>query len=927
MWKFTLTRKFLLPLLLVSILAIFSASFYLLAQNMEAIEKRAYFETNKLANVLQMAKSLVGERVVSSMSLLKQSSLARGKPSINGVITLKQETIPNLTFGHEPQTEQTALVDGVTSIGSGTATIFVKNHNAFIRIATNVRLENNARAIGTRLDPNGKAISHLLNGKPFYGVVDILGQPYISGYDPITNDKGEIIGAWYVGYKVDMRALDQAIKKWTFLKTGFAAITDYNQDIRFLSDHTTMSQARITLGNIDKQWLIAEREIPDWNFHAYIAYPLREAYLSSAGQLYPLLVLGGIFGIALLVIAQFGIKRFVLTPLGGDPETASRLVRSIEQGNFSEDSTTAAPDTLIGNMLKMRTRIREMISEINENSDRLKISSSVFQHAHDGIFITDSGAKIIDVNPAFTIITGYSYEEAIGKDPEALGFAYQIDAFFSEFFESTNHQGEWRGDVWNRHKNNKIYVASLDIFPVHNAAGEFQHYVGLFSDITNAKEQQISLEHMAYHDSLTQLPNRFSFSNHLQKMIVHADRTKEAIAICYIDLDDFKPINDQFGHEIGDRLLVLLSERLRKSSRIHDTVARIGGDEFAMLLSGFHTTENYTQALDRLLQAIEESFYIDNQVFNLSASIGYTIYPDDNSPPDILLRHADHAMYHAKTHGGRHYHLFDLDLAQSSQLQQQLKQDIAEALRTNQLVLLYQPLINIKTGDTIGMEALIRWQHPTRGFLQPLEFLSLIEHTYLISELGEWVIMNVLSQIEKWQQQGLDFFVGVNIAAYHLTNKSFFKNLSAAFERFPNVSGRRLNLEITESAAINDIANVTEIIRQCKQLGVTFSIDDFGSGYSSLIYLRRLPVDTIKIDRSFIDGMLTDPEDLAVVTGIITLCREFKRNVIAEGVESRQQSEKLAELGCLFAQGFGISKPMEAGQVADWIKANSPFIH
>lgn len=926
MKKIALFRRLLLPLLLVGILAVFISAFYMFTLNLRATQEEAIHETRKLEYVLDMAKSLVIERVYSSMVLLKQKSLAVGKAGIEGEEALYEEDIPKLAFGGVSQAHRNNIVDDVTKIGSGTATIFVKKNREFIRISTNVRRKiDNVRVIGTRLDPAGKVIEQLNAGKSFYGVVDILGEPYISGYEPIVDMNNTVIGAWYVGYKVNVNALSQTIKKWSFMETGFAAITDYNDNIRFLSDNTSASDATAALKNTEKSWFVAHRDIPEWNFHAYIALPYKDAYMQSMAPLLTLLMLSGLVGVLLMVLAQRGIKRFVLAPLGGEPETARRLVKSIEQGHFDEDATVAEPDTLIDNMLKMRSRLREMVAEVNKNADRLSISSSVFQHANDGIFITDPNANIIEINPAFSAIAGYSRDEALGQQPQHLGFAYQVASFFPDLFQSSDFNDGKRGDVWCLKKGGQAYAAWLDMFPVRNENGELLHYVGLFSDNTIAKEQKTTLERLAYHDALTQLPNRVLFSDNLQTALADIQESKEAIAICYVDLDNFKPINDQYGHEVGDQLLVLLADRLRENTRSHDTVARIGGDEFAILLTGLPTVRDYSSALDRVLYAIEQAFDIDENVFYISASIGFTVYPDDNNPPDTLLRHADHAMYHAKTHGGKQHHLFDLKLAQLSQSEQQIKQDLVEGIKNNQLVLYYQPQINLETGDVIGMEALVRWQHPTQGFLMPSEFLPIIENTHLIKKLGEWVITSALKQLDKWQQEGLGFHVGINIAAYHITDKNFKRFLTAALKKYPNVAGEKLNLEITESAAINDIDKATNIITQCKKLGVTFSLDDFGVGYSSLIYLRRLPVDFIKIDRSFISGMLDDSEDMAVVTSIITLCIEFKRKVIAEGAETNAQLSMLNQLNCCYAQGYGIAKPMPANEVSDWVKDNHPF--
>ena len=627
---------------------------------MERIERRALAETNKLSHILEMAQSLVGERVNSSMQLLKQNSLAYGKAEIVGVIVLNKKSIPNLMFGNESQTELASLVDGVTSIENGTATLFVKNNNDFVRIATNVAQKDGSRAIGTLLDPKGKAIRYLQDGKAFYGVVDILGEPYISGYEPIKNSQGTVIGAWYVGYKVNVNALEEAIKKWSFLKSGFAVITDYNDKIRFLSEQISVTQATKALKNSTNSWVIIKKEVPDWNFKTYIVYPKHEAYFNSASNLYPLLIIGSIFGLALLVMAYFSVRRFVLTPLGGDPDTASQLVGRIAQGDFAEDGTYATPGTLIDNMVKMRKQLREMVSELHENTERLSVSSSVFQHAHDGIFITDINANITDVNPSFSDITGFTRQEAIGRNPTELGFVHEKPHFFSSLFKNPATPGQWRGETWNQHKDGHTYASWFDIFPVYDNTKTVQRYVGLFSDITLAKEQQVALEQMAYHDPLTQLPNRTLFADRMQQILARATRTNEMVAICYFDLDKFKPINDLLGHEAGDQLLIQLSARLRKTLRDSDTIARLGGDEFALLLCGLQTPDEYSKALDRILKSIEVPFEIYNQTLTVSASIGYTVFPTDNQPPDILLRHADHAMYQAKTNGGAHHYLFNL---------------------------------------------------------------------------------------------------------------------------------------------------------------------------------------------------------------------------------------------------------------------------
>lgn len=924
MKHYALFKKILLPLAAFGLLTGLLSFAYIFNHHLNNIETKANEETQKLTNLLITARTLVSEHVLSSMALLKQYASVEGVPNIHGVTNMQGTEVPNLRFGESEQTGRTILVDSVTRIGSGTATIFVKRGQQFLRIATNVKRADGSNAFGTELNPYGKAIESLLRDQTYYGVVDILGEAYLSRYEPMHDDAGKLIGAWYVGYKLDFNALDQAIRQWGFLEKGFVAITDGHGQIRFLTDGVNKSQALEALQ--DKQhWKKVSKDVPEWDFQINILYPVSEAYWSALGAVSPVMIIAFTLTLVVVIVVISGLQRFVLNPLGGDPETAKQLLMRIESGDFAEDNTSATPDTLIANMLKMRRRLREMVNQIQASADRLQVSASVFEHAHDAIFITDRHGVIVQCNPSFSIITGYTAVEAIGQLPSTLGIASQQPDFFPSLYGGPQAFQAWQGEVWNRHHQGHDYLVELELSPVLDQAGDFQHYVGLFSDITRAKEQQNMLEHLAYHDVLTQLPNRVLFSSRLHQALLEAERQQSLVAICYIDLDDFKIVNDQYGHEYGDKLLMQLAARLIGILKPHDTLARLGGDEFAMLLCGCRTPAEYTRLLKKLLAAIEKPFTIDKFKFSISASIGYTLYPIDHNPPDTLLRHADHAMYHAKTHGGHQFHLFDLASAQQSQQQQLLLRDLLNGIRNNHIKLVYQPQVSMRTGELFCFEALLRWQHPVRGLLFPKDFLNAIEHTSLIIDIGNWVIEESLRQLSEWQDEGLQTQVSVNIAAQHLMHKQFTEQLAALFKKYPKIKPQQLHIEITESAAISDFARVNRVIQQCQALGVAFSIDDFGSGYSSLIYLRRLPVNIIKIDQSFIHNMLTNHEDMAVIRVVITLCREFNRKVVAEGVEKAEQARILAELGCDYAQGFGISRGMAGHKVIEWASKHDPY--
>ncbi|HET6718208.1 MAG TPA: EAL domain-containing protein [Rhodocyclaceae bacterium] len=391
------------------------------------------------------------------------------------------------------------------------------------------------------------------------------------------------------------------------------------------------------------------------------------------------------------------------------------------------------------------------------------------------------------------------------------------------------------------------------------------------------------------------------------------------MAVCYLDLDGFKPVNDQYGHAAGDRVLVEIAGRLRDCLRGSDTVARMGGDEFVLLLLGLVRIEECEAALARILKAVAAPLTVAGDPVTISASLGVALFPRDDVDVDTLLRHADQSMYLAKQSGKNRYHLFDPENDRVARDRSERLARIRQAIERREFVLYYQPQVDMQRGRVIGMEALIRWQHPERGILPPADFLSVIEDTDLIVDIGDWVIATALQQIDRWQQAGLELCVGVNIAARHLLRGDFVDRLQAHLAACPGVDPRRLDLEVLETAALEDIAHVSGVIRACQALGVSYSLDDFGTGYSSLTYLKSLPAETLKIDQTFVRDMLSDPDDRAIVQGVIGLARVFQREVIAEGVETIEHGSVLLTLGCARAQGYGIARPMPAAAVADWV--------
>lgn len=560
------------------------------------------------------------------------------------------------------------------------------------------------------------------------------------------------------------------------------------------------------------------------------------------------------------------------------------------------------------------------ISERKQATEKLRLLGRVFSSTQDAITITDANKNIIDVNPAFCKITGYSREDIIGQTHSILSSGKQSSDFYSDMWKTVIHQGYWQGEVWNRKKTGEVYAELLTISELKDCNGNITNFVGICSDITHSKQQQEALKLLAHYDALTTLPNRILFTDRFQQAVAHSKRSKSSLAVCFIDLDDFKPVNDNFGHEIGDQLLIEVAARISACLRKEDTVARLGGDEFSLLLGNIVSYEHCQQTIKRVHQSLAKPYIINGISHKVTASSGITLYPSDEGDVDTLLRHADQAMYLAKQAGRNRYQLFNVEQEQKLTHKHSCLAEIARALANNEFCLYYQPKVNMITGTVFGAEALIRWNHPEKGLVPPLDFLPLVDGTDLDIQIGEWVTNEALAQLELWQNQGIELGVSINISARHLLSDTFVAHLDKALSKYPMINTQLLQLEILENSVLADVNAITDTINVCQStLGINFALDDFGTGYSSLTHLRKLPADTVKIDQSFIRDMLDDPSDYAIVEGVIGLANSFNRDVIAEGVETTAHGLMLLLMGCEQAQGYGIAKPMPADDVANWL--------
>ncbi len=571
----------------------------------------------------------------------------------------------------------------------------------------------------------------------------------------------------------------------------------------------------------------------------------------------------------------------------------------------------------IGGQQRLLAVVRD-ITERRRVEAELRRAASVFEYASEGIMITDGDGRIVDVNAAFSDITGYGREEVIGRNPNILSSGRHDRDFYAAMWTDLYDKGFWRGEIWNRRKDGALYAELLTVSAIRGPDGRMVQYLGLFSDITEIKDNQHRLEHMAHFDALTRLPNRILLADRLGQAIARCNRSEKLLAVAYLDLDDFKPVNDNFGHEAGDQLLIEAARRFSECIRAGDTACRLGGDEFVLLIGSLSNIDECGLVFDRILAAIAAPFRLGEAEVCISASIGVTLYPLDDADPDTLLRHADQAMYLAKQAGRGRFHLFDCQQDRKVEAHHEARSRIEEALRLGEFVLYYQPKVDMRSGRVFGVEALIRWQHPERGLVPPGEFLPTIEDTEFAIDLGRWVMDTAVAQLDAWRKAGLDIAMSINMAARHLQTPGFVAEVEALLQRYPAVPAAAIELEVLETAAIEDIAEAGNVIRSCHQLGVRFALDDFGTGYSSMSYFKRLQVNTLKIDQSFVKDLLSDEGDRAIIEGMISLAHAFGRDVVAEGVETPEIGRTLVRLGCSLAQGYGIARPMPAGELPGW---------
>lgn len=554
----------------------------------------------------------------------------------------------------------------------------------------------------------------------------------------------------------------------------------------------------------------------------------------------------------------------------------------------------------------------------------LRIAAVTF-HSQQGILVTDPEGRILRVNAAFTRITGYSAEEARGQTPRLLRSGHHEDRFYQELWNSVKTTGTWNGEIWNRRKNGDIYPEWLTITAVVNPQGETTHYVGMFTDITARKAAEDEIRNLAFYDPLTRLPNRRLLMDRLRQALASCSRDHRYGALLFIDLDNFKSLNDTQGHDVGDILLQQVAERLGTCIREGDTVARLGGDEFVVMLEklSMDSTESATAAKtvgEKILTVLNQPYALKNQSYHNTPSIGVTLFIDHQDQVEDLLRRADLAMYRAKSEGRNTLCFFDPQMQELVTRRAALETDLRTALTQGQFTLYYQAQVDID-GHFIGAEALIRWLHPERGLVPPNEFIPLAEDTRLIIPIGQWVLETACRQLVAWAGEPAmaDLSIAVNVSASQFHQDDFVQQVMHIIER-TGARPERLKLELTESLLVRNVQDVTRKMSALKSLGIGFSLDDFGTGYSSLAYLKQLPLDQLKIDQGFVRDILVDANDAAIARMVVSLAESMGLAVIAEGVETRPQMDYLKQLRCHTFQGYLFSRPVPVAEFEQLMK-------
>ncbi|MCW8878295.1 MAG: EAL domain-containing protein [Kangiellaceae bacterium] len=593
------------------------------------------------------------------------------------------------------------------------------------------------------------------------------------------------------------------------------------------------------------------------------------------------------------------------------------LVASIEESKKANQKLADNEETL-------RQIVSQQTGDLETAAKQLKLAENVFRESDQAIVIADKEHKILRINPSFTKITGFSQDEVISRPIDILKSFKHSEEFYRNIRNQLLERGNWQGEIWEKKKNGEIYPTWQTVSAVRNSQHQVIQFISIFSDISEQKTAEEKIYHLAHYDVVTGLRNRTAFHDQLEKAIAYADRSRHQLAILYLDLDNFKLINDASGHPVGDQLLKHVADRMQESIREEDTVARLGGDEFVILLVELSAVNDAAMVADKILKEIAKPILLENTEVVVTGSIGISTYPIDGADADTLLKNADSAMYRAKAKGKNNNQFFTAEMNALAQERLALENDMRKALENNEFVLHFQPQFDINTKDIIGCEALVRWQHPERGLIQPNQFIPIAEESGLIKPLGHLVLLQACQARRRWSELGIpNFRVAVNISCRQFLSQQLITDIQDVLS-YCQTSAELLELELTESTIMENVEENIKTLQKLHDMGIILSVDDFGTGYSSMAYLKRFPIDKLKIDRSFVRDIATDPDDAAIVEATTLLAHSLNLTVIAEGVEAVEQLDFLKQVGCDEVQGFYFSKPLQNDEFVRFVNVHVP---
>lgn len=661
------------------------------------------------------------------------------------------------------------------------------------------------------------------------------------------------------------------------------------------------------------------RDYPGLGWVAVVRQDVEQAFAPALALQRRILLVGLVLGLIFMLIGALMARR-IARPIALIAQAADKVAA----GTLEYDAPPQAGNGEVAHLSQaIHTMVNHLTQEIRERQKaevQLRLSAAVFANNTEGIVITDADNRIVRVNEAFSRISGFTEQEVMGQNPRIFASGEMSQAFYQTMWRDLLRNDGWRGEILNKRKNEETYPEWLILSLVRDGAGKVTNYIAIYADITERKREEARIQHLATHDMLTQLPNRYLLMDRLTQALGFAEQHKVKVGVMFIDLDHFKNINDSLGHEVGDILLQQVSDRIRLCLRTHDTLARLGGDEFVIVLPEMRSESEAAYLAERILEGFDKKFTVDTYQLTITPSIGISIYPDNGEDSTTLLRNADMAMYRAKSEGRNmlQFYLPEMTLHVNERLQ--LEMQLRTAIEKHELFVVYQPQVDTVTQQMTGMETLLRWQHPTLGLVSPARFIPIAEESGLMIEMGDWVLHEACMQGRIWQAQGYELVpIAVNVSGVQFKRGQFIERLKLILHetRFPP---HLLEIEITESVLMELGESSFQLMAELKSLGVSLALDDFGTGFSSLSRLKLFPLDFLKIDQSFVRDIHTDPDDAAIVRAVVGMAHEMNIEVIAEGVENQVQHDFLKALACEKCQGYLFSKPISPEEIEAFLR-------